>query len=237
MREVAGTTPERDEDWSTSRLAARIQHTLIRTDATKGEVVAHCLECLEFGFDAAMVAGNWLPVARDIVGDSAVKLASAVDFPFGIMSTAGKVAEAQALVAGGASELDVMVNIGWLRSGMDRAFRDDIEAVVAAAAPAAIKVMLELPLLTPAERDRAVDLAVEAGAAFLKNASSSAIGIATPAEIRYLRERAPTSIRVKASGGIKNRRQAIELLEAGADLVGTSAGVALVRGDTGTESY
>lgn len=236
---LSGTTvaPTDDADWPADRLAARIQHTLIRSDATRDDVVAHCRECLEFGFDAAMVSGNWLPVARDVVGGTAVKLASAVDFPLGIMSTAGKVAEASALVAAGASELDVMVNIGWLRSGLDRAFREDVAAVVAAAGPAIVKVMLELPLLTPAERDRAVDLAVEAGVAYLKNGSSSAVGIATPAQIRYLRERAPASVRIKASGGIKDRQHAIALLEAGADLVGSSAGIALLSRSSGADSY
>jgi deoxyribose-phosphate aldolase len=226
-----------DVTWTPAALAARIQHTLIRTDATRDEVLAHCRECLEHGFQAAMVAGNWVPVAREVLAGSGVLVASAVDFPLGIMSTAGKVAEARALVDAGAVELDIMVNVGWLRSGMTREFRDDIAAVVEAAAPAAVKVMLELPLLTPAERDIAVDLSVEAGVAYVKNASSSAVGIASPEEMRYLRSRVPASVRVKASGGIKAYDQAVALLEAGADLVGSSAGVAIIGGGSAAESY
>ena len=224
-------------EWTPSELAARIQHTLIRIDATDADVVRHCGECLEYGFDAAMVAGNWLSVARPIIAGSRVKLASAVDFPSGEMTTAGKVAEARELVALGAVELDVLVNVGWLRSGLEREFRDDIAAVVAAARPAAVKVMLELPLLTPAQRDRAVDLAVDAGVAFVKNASSSAVEVANPTSIAYLRERAPASVGVKASGGIKSFAQAIGLLEAGADLLGSSAGVAIVMRSSNAESY
>jgi deoxyribose-phosphate aldolase len=223
--------------WTSAEVASRIQHTLLRSDATRADIERHCKECLDFGFDAAMIAGNWLDVGRSVLSGSDVKLASAIDFPLGIMTTAGKVAEARALVQAGASELDIMVNIGWLRSGFESGFRSDIAEVVDAARPALVKVMLELPLLTRAERDRAVDLSVEAGAAFVKNASSSAVGIATPEDIRYLRQRAPTSVRVKASGGIKSWEQAIALFEAGADLVGSSAGIAIVERRSDAVSY
>jgi deoxyribose-phosphate aldolase len=231
------TAPHRIREWSPADLAARIQHTLIRIDATQDEVEQHCRECLEYGFDAAMVAGNWLPVARRVIAGSAVKLASAIDFPTGAMTTAGKMAEARELVALGAVELDVAANIGWLRSGLEAKFRDDLAAVVQAAHPATVKVMLELPLLTPAQRDRAVDLAVEAGVAYVKNASSSAVEVATPESIRYLRSRAPSRVGVKASGGIKAFDQAVGLLDAGADLLGSSAGVAIVTGGDAASSY
>ncbi|HEY3522730.1 MAG TPA: deoxyribose-phosphate aldolase [Candidatus Limnocylindrales bacterium] len=223
--------------WTPDELARRIQHTLIRIDATRDDVERHCRDCVEYGFDAAMVAGNWLAVAARALDGSGIKLASAIDFPTGEMTTEGKVAEARSLVELGAVELDVAANIGWLRSGMEREFRDDLAAVVEAARPAAVKVMLELPLLTSSQRDRAVDLAVDAGAAWLKNASSSAVEVANPASIRYLRRRAPAYVRVKASGGIKAYDQAVALLDAGADLVGSSAGVAIVTGAMNAESY
>lgn len=231
------TLARKAADWTPADVAGRIQHTLIRIDATRDEVERHCHECLEYGFDAAMVAGNWLPVARRILSGSHIKLASAVDFPTGEMTTAGKVAEARELVALGAIELDVAANIGWLRSGMEREFRDDLAAVVDAARPAIVKVMLELPLLTAQQRDRAVDLAVEAGVAYVKNASSSAIEVATPASIAYLRARVPRDVGVKASGGIKAFAQAAALLAAGADLLGSSAGVAIVTGAEAASSY
>lgn len=232
------TATERSaREWTPTEVAARIQHTLIRVDATLDEVEQHCRECLEYGFDAAMVAGNWLPVAARVLAGSSVKLASAIDFPTGAMTTIGKMAEARELVALGAVELDVAANIGWLRSGFEADFRDDLAAVVEAARPAAVKVMLELPLLTPAERDRAVDLACEAGVAYVKNASSSAVEVATPESIRYLRNRAPARVGVKASGGIKGFEQAVGLLDAGADLLGSSAGVAIVTRADGATSY
>lgn len=226
-----------DGPWTPQRVAARIQHTLIATGTTRDELVRHCEECLEHGFDAAMVAGCWLPVAREVLAGSAVKLASAVDFPVNQMTTTGKAAEARALVDAGAMELDMLVNIGWLRSGMEGPFRDDIAAVVEAARPAGVKVMLELPLLTPAERERAVALAVDAGVRWVKNASAGAVGIASPEEMRFLRARVPAGVGVKASGGIKTWAGAVSLLDAGADLLGSSAGVAIIRRETGARSY
>lgn len=223
--------------WTAALLAARIQHTLIRADATRDEVERHCAECVEYGFDAAMVGGAWVRVAAALLAGTRVKVASAVDFPGGTSSTAGKVAEARSLVAAGAVELDMMPAIGWLLSGDEAGFFADLRAVVDAAAPAAVKVMLELPLLPPEIRDRAVALAVEAGVGWVKNASSSAVGIASPDEIRYLRSRVPPAVGVKASGGIKRREHAIALLEAGADLVGSSAGLAIVDGTDGATSY
>lgn len=223
--------------WTPETVAARIQHTLIATGTTREQLVGHCRACLEYGFDAAMVAGSWLPEARAVLAGSRVKLASAIDFPLNQMTTAGKAAEARALVEAGAHEIDMLVNIGWLRSGMERQFRDDIAAVVQAARPAAVKVMLELPMLTPDQQERAVALSVEAGVAWVKNASSGTVETANPASIRFLRARVPPSVGVKASGGIKSWDQVVSLLDAGAGLCGSSAGVAIVRQESGARSY
>jgi deoxyribose-phosphate aldolase len=209
--------------WTAEAVASRIQHTLIRNGATRDDVLRHCRECLEYGFDAAMVAGDWLETARH----TGVKVASALDFPVAAMTTAGRVAEARALVEAGADEIDVGCKVGWLRSGNVLEFRDDLAAVVRAAAPARVKAMLELPLLDGAERELAVALAVDAGVAYVKNASSGAVGAATPEEIAFLRDRAPASVGVKASGGIADYETAVALLHAGADLLGSSNSVAI----------
>ena len=220
-------------------LAARIQHTRIAVGTTREAMLTHLQEALEHGFDAAMVAGSWVPLAADVLAGSDVTVASALDFPtVGVMTSAGKAAEGAELVRLGAREIDMGVQVGWLKSGDYDGFREDIAGVVRAAG-VPIKVMLELPLLSEDEKAAAVELACEAGAAYLKNASSGAIETANPASIRYLVERAPQGVLVKASGGITTRAQVVELLAAGAAKVGTSAGVAIIAdsADETTTSY
>lgn len=219
-------------------LAPYIQHTLIDTGVTRDQMVAHAEEALKHGFNAAMVPGSWVPLVADVLRGSGVRVASALDFPTcGVMTPAGKAAEAEALVKAGADEIDCGVQVGWLKSGRYDDFRDDIAGVVAAGVP--VKVMLELPLLTAEEKEAAVELSIEAGAAFLKNASSGAVEIANPASIEFLVARAPEGVQVKASGGIKDLDQARSLIAAGAVLLGTSAGIALVTAtaDELTVSY
>jgi deoxyribose-phosphate aldolase len=212
-------------------LARYIQHTLIEVGVTRDRIIEHARECVQYGFDAAMVPGSWVAVVADELAGTGVKVASALDFPtVGVTTPRGKAAEAEELVRLGARELDIGVQLGWLKSGDYDGFRDDIAGVVAAGVP--VKVMLELPLLTPAERDAAVELSLEAGATFLKNASSGAVEIASLDSIAYLAERAPYGVLVKASGGIKSVEHSRALIAAGATLLGTSAGVAIVTGTT-----
>jgi deoxyribose-phosphate aldolase len=145
------------------------------------------------------------------------------------MTSRGKADEAQHLIDDGAEEMDLMPNVGFLLSGMEREYRDDIHGVVEAAGKIPVKIMLELPLLNSQQRERAVALSIDAGVAYLKNASGGAVGVATPEDIRFLRQVAPAHIRIKASGGIKTAQQVRELLDAGADLVGTSSGVRIMQ--------
>jgi deoxyribose-phosphate aldolase len=222
-----------------SELAPYIQHTLIEVGVTRDRMVAHVEEAVAYSFNAAMVPGSWVPLAAEILAGTGIEVASALDFPtVGVMTSAGKAAEAAELVRLGATQIDIGVQIGWLKSGMFDAFREDIAGVVRASG-VPIKVMLELPLLTEHEKEAAIELSVEAGVAFLKNASSGQIETANAKSIRYLVERAPAGVKVKASGSIKSVAQARELLGAGAALLGTSAGIAIVsdRADGATASY
>ncbi|MFI6815623.1 deoxyribose-phosphate aldolase [Nonomuraea sp. NPDC050328] len=217
-------------------LAPYIQHTAIEVGLTRDDIVRHCEEAAEYGFNAAMIPASWVPLAAEVLRGTGVAVASALDFPIvGVMTSAGKAAEARAIAEAGADQLDMGVQVGWLRSGMEREFRDDIAGVVAAGIP--VKVMLELPLLTPEQRERAVELAMEAGAAYLKNASSGSVEIASPESVSWLAARVRDGVKVKASGGIKSVEQARALLDAGASLLGTSAGISLVKGETADASY
>jgi deoxyribose-phosphate aldolase len=224
------------QELSPAQLAPYIQHTKIELGSTRDEMIAHARETAEHGFNAAMVPASWVPLVASELKGTGIEIASALDFPtVGVMTSAGKAAEAAEIARLGATQLDIGVQVGWLKSGMFDEFREDIAGVVRASG-LPVKVMLELPLLTDAEKEAAVELAMEAGAAYLKNASSGAVEVANPASVRFLVERARPGILVKASGSIKSYTQALSLLQAGAVLLGTSAGISIIS-DTGTDSY
>lgn len=219
-------------------LAPYIQHTKIAAGMTRDDLIAHCEEAAHYGFNAAMIPASWVTLAAEVLRGTGVQVASALDFPtVGVMTSAGKAAEARAIAEAGADQIDIGVQVGYLRSGMEEEFAADIAGVVQACG-IPVKVMLELPLLTPEQRDRAVDLSIEAGVAYVKNASSGAVEIANPESIRYLVERAAGRVQVKASGGINSLPQAVSLLEAGAVLMGTSSGVDIITGNRSqSDSY
>ncbi|MCM2394070.1 deoxyribose-phosphate aldolase [Streptomyces albipurpureus] len=222
-----------------AELAPYIQHTRIDSTSTRDDMIAHAKEAVTHGFNAAMVSASWVPVVAAELAGTGVGLATALDFPtVGVMTSAGKAAEAAEIARLGATQLDIGVQIGWLKSGMYDEFREDIAGVVRASG-LPVKVMLELPLLTDSEKEAAVELAMEAGVSFLKNSSSGQIEIANPTSVRYLVDRARDGVQVKASGAIKHHKQALELLRAGAVLLGTSAGVEIVTdtADDSTTSY
>ena len=212
-----------------AQIARYIQHTKIQVGLTHNQIVVHVEEAIKYGFNAVMVPGSWVSLAASILKGTGIEVASALDFPtVGVMTSAGKAAEAQELVRLGASQIDIGVQIGWLKSGMYNEFREDIAGVVRSSG-VPIKVMLELVLLTEQERELAVQLAMEAGVAYLKNASSGQIEKANPASIRFLVERAKHGVLVKASGSITSLAQSIELIDAGAALLGTSAGIEIIN--------
>lgn len=212
-----------------SDLARRIQSTLISNSVTRAEWQAHLDDCLHYHFHAAMIPPCWVRETAARLRDSGIRTASFIDFPLGTMTTSGKAFEARKLLEDGVEEIDLMPNVGFLLSAMEREYFADIHCVVQAAEGIPIKIMLELPFLNDSQRERAVQLSIEAGVAYLKNASGGAVGRATPEQIRWLRQRAPAYIRVKASGSIKTAQHVRELLQAGADLVGTSAGTRIMR--------
>ncbi len=222
--------PDRGAPDEVAQLAGYIQDTLIGQAITAERVRAQAAGAVRHHFNAVIVPGSWVPLARGLLAGSGVRLGSILDFPYGSSTTAARVAGAAALVAAGVDEIDSTVNIGFLLSGRNAEFAADLSAVVQAAAPVGVKFMLELPLLDARQRQQAVDAAVGSGAAFVKNASRGRVGIADPASIAYLRRSVPPSVGVKASGGIKTIEQVRELLAAGADLIGTSSGVAIVTG-------
>jgi deoxyribose-phosphate aldolase len=213
---------------SPSELASRIQSTIISNTLTYARWEQHIAECLQYHFQAAMVPPAWVKKTAERLRGTGIKTASFVDFPYGTMTSAGKAYETAQLIEYGAEEVDMMPNVGFLLSGMEQEYADDIRGVVKVAGKVPVKIMLELPLLNIQQRERAVALSVDAGVAYLKNASGGAVGVATPEQIAFLRRLAPPQVRVKASGGIKTAQQVRDLVAAGADVVGTSAGAQIM---------
>lgn len=212
-----------------AELASKIQSTIISNTLTHVRWEKHIAECLKYHFQAAMIPPSWVRRTAEALHGTGIKVASFVDFPYGTMTSPGKAYETAQLIGNGAEEVDLMPNVGFLLSGMEREYANDIRAVVKAAGKTPVKVMLELPLLNPHQKERAVMLSIEAGVAYLKNASGGAVGVATPEQIAFLRRLAPPHVRVKASGGIKTAQQVRDLVNAGADVVGTSAGADIME--------
>lgn len=219
-----------------AEIAARIQHTNVKPDATAADIERLCAECLEHEFDGAMVNPIWVPLATERLRGSRVKVCTALDFPMGggtIDSVAAAAAESAVL---GAAQIDVMTKPGWLKSAMDDRYRAHLTAVVSAAG-VPVKAMLEVAQLTDDELDRAVEHCVAAGIDYIKNSSGYGGGDATAAVVTRLKGLASGRVEVKASGGIRSLEAALSLLEAGATLLGASRSVEIVTGKTATGGY
>lgn len=223
---------------TSEEIAGRIQHTEVRPTADRDRIEELCEECIEYGFDGAMVQACWVPLVADRLADTDVTVCSAVGFPMGGDRPISKATAIRDVIAAGAEEVDVMPNIGFLKSGRDGAVRREMDLLVDASGDATIKAMLELGALTDDEAERIVDAAVGAGFDYVKNSSGwGEGGKATVERVEFLRERVPEDVRVKASGGIKTLEGANELVDAGAVLLGASSGVEIVSGGVGDGEY
>ena len=217
-------------EWTPAKLAAFIDHTLLKPDATAGQIEQLCAEAREHNFFSVCVNGSRVAEARHWLDGSDVKVASVVGFPLGAMSSDAKRFETEAAIDDGAQEIDVVLNVGRLKDGDDTFVRRELGDVVEAADERAVKVILETCLLTDAEKVRACKLVVESGAHFVKTSTGFNTGGATIADVKLMRATVGPEFGVKASGGIRDTKTALAMIEAGAMRLGTSAGVALVNG-------
>ena len=225
-------------DFTNEELAKKIQHTNVNPELTKEDIIALCNDCLEYGFDGVMLQPAWITTAKEKLKGSEIKVCTALGYPMGGATTEAKVFEAKNVFELGADQLDFMANIGFLKGGMYTEYRQEIEQVVKAANGKVTKIMLEFGMLEHSEKVKAAELAIEAGITYVKNSSGwGKGGKATVDDIKLLKEIAGNKALVKASGGIRNREQAITLLNAGASLLGTSAGVAILTGEGSGSSY
>lgn len=237
---MAGETTLRNE-FDPRALAAAIDHTLLKPAATAAEIRQLCAEAAEHRFATVCVNGGWVAEAAGLLSGTGVGVAAVVGFPLGAMATAVKAAEAAQAVADGAGEIDMVLQIGRLKAGDDDFVRRDIEAVVAAARRgdrrALTKVIIETCFLTDEEKVRACRIAVAAGADFVKTSTGFGSAGATLEDVRLMRAAVPAHVGVKAAGGIRTAAVARAMLEAGATRIGTSSGVAIVTGATGSAGY
>jgi deoxyribose-phosphate aldolase len=212
-------------------MAAIIDHTLLKPDATREQVLTLCAEAAKYRFACAMVNPVWASVACHALAGTGVPVGVVIGFPLGASLAGTKRQEAAALVGKGVRELDMVIGIGLLKSGMNNQVQQDIRGVVEVAheAGAIVKVILETCLLTMEEKIRGSELAIAAGADFLKTSTGFSTGGATAADIAIMRGVAGNRCEVKASGGIRTLEDARALLEAGASRLGASAGIQIVR--------
>jgi deoxyribose-phosphate aldolase len=225
----AGTGP------GDARLAAMIDHTLLRADATKDEILQICAEARAHGFASVCVNSSWVPlVARELRG-TAVKTCTVIGFPLGAMATAAKVFEAEEAIRCGATEVDMVLAVGLLRAGDEPAVEKDIRAVAEAChrGGAILKVILETALLNDAQKVAGCKRSVAAGADFVKTSTGFSKGGATAKDIALMRLTVGPSIGIKASGGIRGLADARSMIDAGANRIGASASVRIVQESAG----
>jgi deoxyribose-phosphate aldolase len=215
---------------SPQALARFIDHTLLKPDATAKDIERLCAEARAQAFWAVCVHGSRVELARHLLEDSDVKVATVVGFPLGAMDTDAKRFETEAAIDVGAHEIDVVLNLGRLKDGDDKFVLRELRDVVESADERPVKVILETCLLTHDEKVRASRLVVESGARFVKTSTGFSTGGATIEDVRLLRETVGPDFGVKAAGGIRDTATALAMIEAGATRLGTSNGVAIVAG-------
>ncbi|HLR61123.1 MAG TPA: deoxyribose-phosphate aldolase [Lentibacillus sp.] len=219
-------------------LAKYIDHTQLKPDTTKEKIDQIVKEAREHGFASVCVNPYWVPFCYDNLKDTDVKVCTVIGFPLGATSTAAKEFETKQAIQEGAEEVDMVINIGELKSKNDEAVQRDIEVVVDAAKGSALtKVIIETSLLTDDEKVRACEAAKEAGANFVKTSTGFSGGGATVEDVKLMRETVGSEMGVKASGGVRDLKTTKAMIDAGATRIGASAGVEITAGETGSTDY
>lgn len=210
-------------------IATFIDHTVLKAQATEEDIKKLCQEAITHNFKAVCVNGCWVALAAKELKEYAPIVATVVGFPLGAMSTAAKVAEAQDAIANGADEVDMVLNIGWLKSGAFNKVEADITAVKQAIGDKVLKVILETCYLTDAEKKKACELAVAAKADYVKTSTGFGTGGATLEDVRLMKTVVGDKALIKASGGVRDRATALKYIALGVSRIGTSSGPILIQ--------
>ena len=212
------------------QLAKTIDHTLLKPDATREQIIRICDEARQYGFASVCVNPSRIALVAEQLRGSDVTPCCVVGFPLGAIPTESKAAEAAVAVRNGAREIDMVINIGAAKDGDWARVRSDIAAVKAACGEAKLKVIIETCLLTDDEKISACRAAVDAKADFVKTSTGFSKGCATTHDVSLMRRTVGPDMGVKASGGIHDRAEALAMIEAGASRIGASSGIAIVKG-------
>jgi deoxyribose-phosphate aldolase len=217
-------------------LAKLIDHTLLKPEATRDEVVKLCEEARKYKFASVCVNTTWVPLCKSMLAGSGVMVCCVVGFPLGAMAPTAKAYEARDAVRQGAQEVDMVINIGALKSKDYETVFEDICRVVKASGSAAVKVILETSALNTEEKIIGCTLSKLAGAAFVKTSTGFGKGGATVEDVQLMRSIVGGELGVKASGGVRTAEDALKMAQAGANRIGASASVAIVTGKTDGKS-
>ncbi len=219
-------------------IASYIDHTLLKPEATKSQVEVLCQEAAKYEFASVCVNPTWVAFAAEHLKDSPVKVCTVIGFPLGASTADTKAFETKDAIAKGATEIDMVLNVGALKSGLTEDVKADIEAVVQAAkGKAIVKVILETCLLTKDEIVLASQLSKEAGADFVKTSTGFSTGGATAEDVKLMKETVGADLEVKASGGIRSLEDFNKMVEAGATRIGASSGVLIMEGQKSDSDY
>lgn len=219
-------------------IAKMIDHTLLKPEATKEQIEQLCAEAKEYQFASVCVNPTWVAYASELLKGTGVDVCTVIGFPLGANTPETKAFETTNAIENGATEVDMVINIGALKNGNDSLVEKDIQAVVYAAKGKALtKVIIETSLLTEEEKVRACKLAVSAGTDFVKTSTGFGSGGATVDDITLMRKTVGPTIGVKASGGVRSAEDAKNMIDAGATRIGASSGIAIVKGLVSNSDY
>jgi len=217
-------------------IARYIDHTLLKPDATRNDIRQLCQAARSLGVAAVCVNPIQVGFCAEQLRDSSIAVATVIGFPLGANTATIKAAETQDALLNGATEMDMVINIGALKSGEYQRVREDIEGVVSAADGKIVKVIIETALLSDEEKIKACRLAQEAGAHFVKTSTGFSTSGAKESDVQLMRQTVGKSMGVKAAGGIRTFRDAIGMIAAGASRIGASATLKIVQGQTGQDN-
>ncbi|MBH0229921.1 deoxyribose-phosphate aldolase [Halobacillus yeomjeoni] len=219
-------------------LAKMIDHTQLKPDTAKDKITQICEEAKEHQFASVCVNPHWVSYCHELLKDTDVKVCTVIGFPLGATTKETKAFETRQAIEQGATEVDMVINIGELKSGNTDYVKEDIETVVREAQDKAIvKVIIETSLLSEEEKVTACELAKAAGADFVKTSTGFSGGGATVEDISLMRKTVGPDMGVKASGGVRDYEGAKAMIEAGATRIGASSGIAIIKGEQGTSDY